>query len=197
MKTKFKSIILGATLFITSSSIATATETTIKVTGNETFELKLTDISENVQVILKNNNGKILFEDAIAGKDEYSKKFKVNPLETDTYFVTIEDSRSIKSFPVEMSKNQLTYDENDMVERFKPMVMQKGSLLYINYFTPEKSSLDVSIYNSKGELVYNETLSGKLTQGKGYDFSKSPKGEYTIALASEGESYSHSINLEQ
>lgn len=197
MKTTFKSIILGVTIFITSSSIATATEATIKVTGNETFELKLTDISENAQVILKNSNGKILFEDAITGKDDYSKKFKVNPLETDTYFVTIEDIRSIKTLPVELSKNQLTYDENSMVERFKPMVMQKGSVLYVNYFTPEKSSLDVSIYNSKGELVYSETLAGKLTQGKGYDFSKSPKGEYTIALASNGMYYSHSINLEQ
>jgi len=197
MKTTFKSIILGATIFITSSSIATATEATIKVTGNETFELKLTDISENALVILKNSNGKILFEDAITGKDAYSKKFKVNPLETDSYFVTIEDIRSIKTLPVELSKNQLTYDENSMVERFKPMVMQKGSVLYVNYFTPEKSSLDVSIYNSKGELVYSETLAGKLTQGKGYDFSKSPKDEYTIAFASNGMYYSHSINLEQ
>jgi|GEM_PF-3450182 len=197
MKTNFKSIILGAALIITSSGIATATEATIKVSGNETFELKLTDITENVQVILKNSNGKILFEDAISGKNDYSKKFKVNPLETDTYYVTVEDDRSIKTLPVELSKNQLTYDENDMVERYKPMVMQKGSVLYVNYFTPEKSSLDVSIYNSKGELVYSETLAGKMTQGKGYDFSKSPKGEYTIALASEGKQYSHSIKLEQ
>ena len=75
--------------------------------------------------------------------------------------------------------------------------MQKGSVLYVNYFTPDKASLDVSIYNSKGELVYSETLTGKMTQGKGYDFSKSPKDEYTIALASEGKYYSHTINLEQ
>lgn len=190
-------MILGAALIITSSSIATATEATIKVTGNETFELKLADITENVQVILKNSNGKVLFEEAISGKGEYSKKFKVNPLEAGTYYVTIEDERSIKTSIVKMSKNQLTYNENDMVERFKPMVIQKGPVLYVNYFTPEKSPLDVSIYNSKGELVYTETLAGKITQGKGYDFSKSPKGEYTIALASEGNYYTHSIKLEQ
>jgi hypothetical protein len=197
MKTNFKSIILGAALIITSSGIATATEATIKVTGNETFELKLTEITENVQVTLKNSNGKVLFEDAVSGIDDYSKKFKVNPHEADTYYVTIEDNRSIKTLPLELSKNQLTYNEKDIVERFKPMVMQKGSVLYVNYFTPEKSSLDVSIYNSKGELVYSETLTGKMTQGKGYDFSKSPKGEYTIALASEGNYYTHSINLER
>lgn len=197
MKTNFKSIILGAALIITSSSIATATEATIKVTGNDTFELKLTDISENVQVSLKNSNGNVLFEDAIAGKEGYSKKFKVNQLESETYFVTIEDNRSIKTLPVELSNNELSFNENAVVERFKPMVMQKGSVLFVNYFTPEKSPLDVCIYNSKGELVYTETLAGKMTQGKGYDFSKSPKGEYTVALASNGTVYSHSINLEQ
>ncbi|HEY9114352.1 MAG TPA: hypothetical protein VIN10_06600 [Bacteroidales bacterium] len=197
MKTNFKSIILGAALIITSSGIATATEATIKVNENETFELKLTDISDATQVSVKTNTGKILFEDKIVSKNDYSKKFNFELLEEGTYYVTVEDSRSIKTLPLELGKNQLVYNEMKMIEKYKPSVMQKGSMLYVNYFTPEKSSLDVSIYNSKGELVYSEILAGKMTQGKGYDFSKSPKGEYTIALASDGKQYSHSINLEQ
>ena len=197
MKTTMKSIILGATLFITSSSIALATEPTVTVTGNEAFELKLTGIYENTQITLTNKSGNTLFEDAISGKTEYLKKFKVNQLPAGTYYIKIEDSRSVMTLPLEFSGNQLSFNESSMVERFKPVVMQKGSILYVNYFTPEKSSLDVSIYNNKGELVYSETLAGKMAQGKGYDFSKSPKGEYTIALASEGEFYSKTVKLDQ
>lgn len=197
MKTNFKSIILGAALLINSSGIALAAEATVKVSGNETFELNISEITENLTVSLTNRNGKILFEDAITGKDDYSKKFKVNQLETGTYFIKVEDSRSIKTLRVEMNDKQLSFDGSSTIERFKPIVMQKGSVLYVNYFTPEKSSLDISIYNSRGELVYSETLTGKLTQGKGFDFSKSPKDEYTIALASDGKFYSHTINLDK
>ena len=99
MKTNFKSIILGATLLFTSSSIVLATEASVKITGNETFELKLTDISDNVQVTLTNRNGKVLFEDAINGKEEYLKKFKVNQLQSGTYLIKVEDSRSIITLP--------------------------------------------------------------------------------------------------
>lgn len=197
MKTTLKSIILGATILFTSSGIALATEPTVKVTGKETFELKLTDISENVQVSLTNKNGKILFEESVSGQSEYLKKFKVNQISAGIYFIKVEDSRSVKSLVLEYNGEKICYSEISTAERFKPMVMQKGSILYVNYFTPEKSSLDVSIYNSKGEMVYTETLSGKMTQGKGYDFSKSPKDEYTIALASEGNFYSHTVKLEK
>jgi flagellar hook assembly protein FlgD len=195
MKTMFKKIILGATLLIVSSSIAVASEAKIRTNGNKTFVLNLTDLSENVEITLKNKNGQVLFEDVIQGKNEYSKKFDLELLKAGTYFITIEDATKIKTLPLELSQEQLVYDETSLVERYKPHVMQKGSLLFVNYFSPEKSNLDICIYNSRGELVYNETLKGDIRLGKSYDFSKSPKGEYTIDLMSDGKYYSHEISV--
>lgn len=197
MKTQIKKIILGVSIILFTSGVAMATDASIRVTGNKSFELTLTNLNDNTQLVMKNKNGQVLYEETIANKESYYKAFNAELLTEGNYYVSVEDAVSVKTVLIALENGKLEFDPTKIVDRFKPMIMTKGSILYVNYFSPDKSPLAVSIYDKNGQLVYEEELTGKTTMGKGFDFSKSPKGEYTIALESNGKYYSHQVSFEQ
>jgi hypothetical protein len=51
----------------------------------------------------------------------------------------------------------------------------------------------VVIYNNNYDVVYKETLDGKIDLGRVYTFPKS--GDYTIALKSNNKTYEHTVSI--
>jgi hypothetical protein len=76
---------------------------------------------------------------------------------------------------------------------FKPVVYKKGENVYVSKFSPEKEPLKVVIYNNNYDVVYKETLDGKIDLGRVYTFPKS--GDYTIALKSNNKTYEHTVSI--
>ena len=70
---------------------------------------------------------------------------------------------------------------------------RKGENVYLSKFSPEKEPLKVVIYNSEYDVVYKETLMGKVDLGRVYSFPES--GNYTNAVRSNNKTYEHTVSI--
>lgn len=172
-----------------------AFEDSLKVNEENSIDLVIDDVNKRTQITFKDNRNNILFEQTIDDTKKYSKRFNVELLPEGDYVVEIDDDTRTKIIPVCIGDDGIQVEESKMNEYFKPVVNEKGSLIYVNQFSPDLKPLFVSIYNDKNEVIHNEFLKGKMNLGKIFDFSQSMSGNYRIYLETNGTGYDHLVYI--
>lgn len=197
MKTTIKKITMAILIAIMTSVNLMAFEDSLKVNSGNSVDLVINDINKRTKITFKDDRDNILFEQLVDESGKFAKSFKLELLADGEYKIEIEDETRTKILPLNISKNIVYVNGSENGEYFKPMVSTKGSLVYVNQFSPKSSPLHISIYNKNNELVHEETLSGKMDLGKIFDFSKSLNGEYRIYMESKGITYDHLVYVEK
>jgi len=195
MKTLMKRFALGMVLFFFTSSTMIASGDSLKVTSENSFDLTLNKVSKTTHIAFKDSHNNTLFEQTIKEGEMFGKTFNLELLTDGNYTVEINDAVKTKIIPVNISHDVVEINNSANNEFFKPIVNEKNSKVYVSQFSPSLTPLSVSIYNNSNELVYKETLQGKMDLGKIYDFSKSIKGRYRIYLESKGVSYDYLVDI--
>jgi hypothetical protein len=196
MKTNLKRI-LGAALLMFAVVYVSAVEPVIHFSGNKTIVLKLVDISENTNLAIKDLNGYVFYSESIQkASDSFSKSFDLTTLPNGDYKIEVEGSVKITTYPISIENNKIVTTNVQKTETFKPSLVERGDKVYVSKFNPENNPLEVSIYNERGELVYEETLEGQLELGRIYNFSKA-QGTYTLAMHTNDKTYTKTVTIQK
>jgi len=196
MKT-MKKVMLSGMIVLLLSANAIAFEDSLKVNDTKSFNLVLNNVSSTTQITLKDARNTILFKESVNKGEDFKKTFNMELLPAGNYKVEIEDATRIKELTVDIGNDENVATVSLNKEVFKPVVTERGEKVYVSQFSPEKSPLYISIYNSRNELVHEETLEGKMDLGKKFNFSKAQKGEYRFYLESNGESFDQLVYIEK
>jgi hypothetical protein len=157
--------------------------------------LKFNNLSENTNLVIKDMNGYSLYSENIEKSGEiFSKSYDLNMLPDGDYEIEVEGTEKFTSFPFSVVNNKIAFSMLEKSETYKPTFVESGNKVMVSKINPDKNPLYVFIYNSQNELVYEETLEGKLESGRIYNFSK-VQGNYTIAIQSDDKSYSKTVAI--
>ena len=197
MKTrKMKKVMMGIMVLFASLN-AMAFEDSVKVNKDASFNLVLSDVSKTTHITITDKRNNILFEQTVEKGDSYSKTFNLELLPEGEYVVEIENDLKIKKVTIEVTGQGLIADESGSEEFYKPVLTKKGDLVYLMQYSPDGAPLYVSLYNSKNELLYEGTLTGKTNLGKIFDFSRTMKGKYSFYLESRDKGFDYLVSLEK
>jgi hypothetical protein len=197
MKTKLKKVMLVAMIVLFTSLNAVAFEDSLKVNETKSFDLVLSEVSNSTTITLKDRRNNILYSQSIEKGESFAKTFNLELLPEGDYTVEIENAIKVKAMNLVVGEETVMVSEASESEFYKPVVTGKGSIVYVTKFAPDNAPLYVAIYNMRNELVYEETLEGKIDLGKKYDFSKSYDGAYRFHLESNGMAYNHLVSVEK
>jgi len=193
MKTIMKSII-AVVLFLATSTLALATQPKLQIVADNSFILSINDLASDIKISIKDKYGYKLYKKSIKAEEgKFFQKFSISTLPNGTYKLEIEDELKVVTLALTIENNKIVGQEVAGQKDFKPVVYKKGENVYVSKFSPEKEPLKVVIYNSEYDVVYKETLMGKVDLGRVYSFPKS--GNYIIALKSDEKTYKHTVSI--
>jgi len=176
---------------------ASATEPVIKIAGEKKVMVKMNYVSENTMLIIKEVVGSEVYSELIERSTKnYSKTFNLSDFPDGEYAIEIEGSLKVVSFLLNVVNNKIALNDIVKTETFKPVLREKGDKVYVSKYNPENSYMDVTVFNTKNEVVYNETLRGKRNLERVYDFSK-VSGEYKIALSNGNRTYTQIVSVDK
>ena len=197
MKTIIKKITAIVLIAMITSVNLMAFEDSLKVNSENSIDLVINDVNKKTSITFKDAQHNILFEQTINKTEKYAKSFNVKLLPEGEYMVEISDDLRSKVLPISITENAVNIEYAQRHELYRPTVSEKGSKVYVSQFSPNCTPLYVAIYNKNNELVYEETLEGKMDLGKVFDFSNSYNGEYRFYLESQGKTYDHLVYVEK
>lgn len=185
--------VLGAVLMLTSTMVFGLNDSNLKVEiiGEREVRVQVQNIAGTASVILQDEEGEILFKEMIS-TSTYEKRFDLTFLKRGSYILKIADDFKIQTTRINLADVLLTEFQELY---FQPVVTQKDGVITVSKLATENEKLTVRIYDVEGVLLYNDTLQGKDFIGRGYDFSRVPKGTYSIFLASNGHSVNRRIDI--
>ena len=190
-----KKTLLGALIILFTGLHASAFEDSLKVNEKKSFDLALSDVSNATKITLQDKRDNILFEETIQKGESFTKTFNMELLPEGEYSVEIENATKISVMKLLVNKEEVVMQGDGSQEIYKPVISEKGSSVYLTQFSPQSKPLYVAIYNSRSELVYEGTLSGRIDLGKVFDFSKTQSGNYRFYMESDGMSYDQLVYI--
>jgi hypothetical protein len=197
MKTTIKKMILAVMVITLVSANAIAFEDSLQVNDEKSFNLVLSEVSNQTQITFKDKRNNILYSNTIESGESYAKTFNLELLPEGEYIVEIEDEIRTKQMTLVVSSADIVTSEKGQSVHFKPVISKRDEVVYLNQFSPSQDPLYVAIYDYKNELLHEETIEGKMDIGKMFDFSKSLPGEYRFFLESNGKRYNHLVYMEK
>jgi hypothetical protein len=192
MKTTMK--LISAIALLLSATFVSATQPNIQILADNSFVLSINDIKSEIKISIKDKYGYKLYKKSVNKEDgKFLQKFSFSNLPDGTYKLEIEDDLKVVLLAIDVEDNKIVSKKIADEKVFKPVVYKKGENVYVSKFSPEKEPLKVVIYNNNYDVVYKETLDGKIDLGRVYTFPKS--GDYTIALKSNNKTYEHTVSI--
>ena len=147
---------------------------------------------------IKDNNGLVLYKEAIKESGNYSKGFDLTTLPNGDYYFEMNKEIDISVIPFNVKASIVTFDKTAEKKYFKPRVHVINKKMFISKRSFDSNEeIEVRIYSEKDDLAY----AGKITEKKGntlgkiYDFSTSEKGIYTIVIKTNGRRFVENIQI--
>ncbi len=192
MKTTIK--LISAVAILLSATLVSATQPNIQILADNSFVLSINEIKSEIKISIKDKYGYKLYKKNVTTEDgKFLQKFSFSNLPDGTYKLEIEDDLKVVLLSIDVTDNKIVSKEIANEKVFKPVVYKKGENVYVSKFSPEKEPLKVVIYDNNYDVVYKETLDGKIDLARVYAFPKS--GDYTIALESNNTTYEHTVSI--
>jgi len=195
MKTINLKKVFAATALLLTFGYASAFTPEIRVTGDKKIVLKLSNLSESTQLVIKDKNGYNFYSETINKNGVYSKVFDLTTLPDGNYKVELDGEIKIVTFPISIINNKIKTSDLIKTEIFKPIIHESGSKVYVSKKNPNNTPLHITILNSDNALVYEETLNGDAKLYRVYDFLKS--GDYQISIISDEKTYHQTVKIQK
>jgi hypothetical protein len=197
MKTLWIKKLVLATFGMLVMVYSFAIEPQVRVASSNKFILKLDNLIENTNLVIKEVGGAVVYSEVIEkSAGNYNKIFDLSKFADGNYVIEFEVSIQITSFEFSIVNGKFTSSDMRKSVVFKPILTERNKRIYLSKYNPENSLLNVYIYNNKNELVFQETLGGKEDLGRIYDFSK-VQGKFTISMINENNRYTKTVLINE
>lgn len=192
MKKVIKNSILLGVMFTTMLSNATEIPSFIVKENLKKTVLTIYNVKKGNQLLIKDTNGIVIYREFILETGSYSKGFDLTTLPNGNYFFELEKDMEIKTIPFSVSANEVSFDKDNEISIFKPVVRSKENLVYISKLALSEESLSVKIYYENTdfeELIHSEVIKNTQVIEKVYKLLPNANGRYKIVMNTNGREY--------
>lgn len=157
---------------IANSNVVSSGMGIVKVMANSSLAVH--------SITVYDDNGVSLYElnDMKSGS---FKKIDFSRVPDGTYYIKVENKRSIETTRIQKIDGSVSVSENATLF-IKPIFRKRGKILDVFLDNPYKKDVEISVYNQTGSLV-NTVHSEDSAIAKGFDFSKRLHGKYKVVLS--------------
>lgn len=178
MKTTIRKTVLVAFLLGTLISYANDNVNSTKGVKGEGIKTALVAVKKGEVFRIKNEQGVLLYINAIQNTKGLEKVFDLAVLEDGVYTAELEKANELEVKTFEVKKHLVTLLSKEKV--YKPVVRTKGDLLLISKLNFGKTPLDVKIYYNGDEIFSESVANNEVILKRIYKLSANERGDYSI-----------------
>ena len=190
-----KGLIIIAVL-VSSLGYANDRREPLKEKEPKVTNLNLAKVKQGSMLFIKDQQGLILYKEAIANSGSYSKGFDLTSLPNGDYFFELDTEMEIVVIPFEVKASEVEFRKEEKATIFKPVVRVKDNMVYMSRTSFDAAPMDCRIYYAdNSDLVIAEKFEDEKVIQRVYDFSKAKKGDYLFVFRSNGRKYIKSVKI--
>ena len=175
---KFIQYSLTVPVFTLMAAFAKAGNINVLSNGIVKVEINDAPTAHNISVLDETGNNLYELSDMKAGS---FKNIDFSNVPDGTYYIKVENSRSIETTQVQKVDGQVTVASQASLF-VKPIFRREGNVLNVFFNNPDKKDVEINVYNQSGTVV-NTVKTSENEVSKGFDFSKSLHGNYKVVLS--------------
>ena len=142
-------------------------------------------------ISFESEDGNIVYYKETSKQADFKTVLDLREIKNGTYQVTAKTGNRI------MKRNIICKDGEISVESMKteydPVFVFNQNKLRVSYLNFDQTDFRFLVYKN-GDLVYDYNMGNDVVMQKKFDLSRLNRGDYEIALASEGKEYSYWVN---
>lgn len=189
---------VAAIVLLASGFLASANESereiSLSTENQKAVVLKMNNIKAGTQISLRDENGKLLFEDK-ADANQYGKVFNLSLLEKGQLQLEIENEETLEIMSIEVTESAASIKKGSEQVFNKPIVKHNGDQMKI-YFGESQSGMKITVLDQYGDVAFKDRVKSSDSSLKRYDVSKLSSGKYNIQFTADGRSFYHTITLD-
>ncbi len=140
-----------------------------------------------VSIILRNKNSDVLFDKDVKDCKNFFESLNLKNLDYGVYNLTVCKNLIKTIQPFELTAAGVVMNEKKRVHKFIPQIIQRENKLDVNVMMTKLGSVNFSIYNSDGQLVFEERNDKVIMLNKRYDLMQLGRGEFTAEVSADDE----------
>ena len=196
MKNLARKSLVVVGLMMSLSTLANDTEIMFKEKERNVTNISFENVKQGSTLSIKDENGIVLYNEAIERTGDYSKGFDFTTLPNGNYFFELNSEVKIVVVPFKVMSNNILFDKESEESIYKPLVSIKDNMVYVSRPVIDQTPLSYKIYYADNyELVYTAEFEDLGELKKAYDFSTSKKGNYIFVFEFEGRKYTKTVKI--
>lgn len=196
MKNLTRKSLVVVGLMLSLSIFANDTAPTIKENEKKVIKIHFDNVAQGSTLVIKDENGLVLYNEAIDQNGDYSKGFDLTTLPNGKYVFELNSELRLVVKPFMVASSEVVFDDKSEESIYKPIVRTKDNMVYVSRTAMEQTSLSYKIYYADNyDLVHKGEFEDKEAVKKVYDFSTAKKGNYVFVFESNGREFIKSIKM--
>lgn len=188
MKTIKKLTLSTAFLFITAFGMANKIDLRIvKDEDSKTLVFRYDNLSTDATLKFIDEQGNVIFAEALEDKTEYLKRFNLNSLETGTYFLEVEDAVKETEYTILVEDSGISIENK--LEKNKPVFRKKDGMVYLNLLNLSKKEVEIKVIDNNDRVVYSQVFKNEGLIEKAFNFKNAYSGQYNIIVKNFNDKY--------
>lgn len=156
---------------------------TIKPQGRSSFLLELTNDSNSViKLSLKNNEGVTIYSDILNQPGWIEQRYNLQELPFGVYTLVVASESVLKIQTISKNTQGIEVDAEALQTVIQPTFRQHSDYLDLNMLCNWDLEVSLTIHDSEGHLIYNETLLPEENLQRRFDLSMLKEDSYSITV---------------
>ncbi len=157
--------------------------------------MSVQDLKEAATVLMRDDQGVILFEATTPEKGSFTKTFDLKELPMGTYYVSVRTSLSERVQPVEKTRLGIEVNTSRSREFFTPTIKAGRGHVDVSLFNGKVADVGISIFDNDNHLLLREELENVVLVEKRFSTEKLPFGRYYIVVEAPNKTYTKAFDV--
>jgi len=188
MKTTIKNSLVIIAMLGTITSYANLMPSSLLNEGIKKTILNLENVREGQQLLIKSEEGIIVYRESIQKTGLYKKEFDLTSLPNGNYYFEIDKDFEIKIIPFTVQATEVVFKKDEENSIFKPVFKVNNNIVSVSKLSLGLEPVEIKIYFNSGdfELIHSEIITDSQSIQRTFNLLKNVKGDYKIECKTEG-----------
>ncbi len=144
-----------------------------------TFALNQT---EKIDLSIYDANDKLIHSENVSSKEHVNRTYDLKALPEGTYFLQAESDTKVSRYEISVVGDMASLSGNAVSEVYKPVYLYKNGLVSVNILNLDESPVNIKIYDSEYNEVYDSALLTGQNVTKVFDINNFLNEAYTFVV---------------
>lgn len=165
-----------------------------RINKENTTTLSINNVEKGNKLLIKDNQGIVLYKETIQKSGSYLKGFDLSELPDGIYFFELVKNIQMEIIPFEMANHKAVIKKTNKDIIYKPYVRTKESRIFVTNLSLNKSPLKITIFYASDNVtfdyqIFSETIKNTQDIQRVYKLDGTKKGTYKIVINTEGKTF--------